>query len=92
MLASSRSDECRYPTDKVAAAALVVIKRGFAAVGHSVKRLGGRLKKRVPFRPIGFRLATFELVKLPTDKAFTIQNLKSKIQNGIRPKNPTALT
>jgi len=33
--------------------------------------------------PIGFRLATFEFVKLPTGKAFTIQNLKSKIQNGI---------
>jgi hypothetical protein len=31
--------------------------------------------------PFGFRLATFEFVKLPTGKAFTIQNLKSKIQN-----------
>jgi hypothetical protein len=33
--------------------------------------------------PIGFRLATFEFVKLPTGKAFRIKNLKSKIQNGI---------
>jgi hypothetical protein len=42
MLASLRSDKCRYPTDKVVAAALVVIQHGFAAVGHTVKRLGGR--------------------------------------------------
>jgi hypothetical protein len=36
------------------------------------------LAGRAPLIPIGFRLARFEFVKLPTGKAFTIQN-----QNGI---------
>jgi len=34
------------------------------------------LAGRAPLIPIGFRLARFEFVKLPTGKAFTIQNQK----------------
>ncbi len=38
--------------------------------------------------PFCFIAATFEPPKLPIGKTFTIQNLKFKIQNGMRGTNP----
>ncbi|HAJ64813.1 MAG TPA: hypothetical protein DCP31_40880 [Cyanobacteria bacterium UBA8543] len=39
--------------------------------------------KQIGVIPIGLKLATFEFLKPATGKTFKIQNLKSKIQNGI---------
>jgi hypothetical protein len=38
--------------------------------------------------PFGFIVVTFEPSKLPIGRTFTIQNLKSKIQNGMKGTNP----
>ena len=48
-----------------------------------MKRVTAELISRRWVIPFGFKFATLEVVKLLSGKAFKIQNLKSKIQNGI---------